>query len=1248
MTKPRYMNRSSATTQQLASHDGFVVLSDQRDPDAVSPFAAMLYTIRLARRLGVLKTIPWHPDQLPYSALHDNIVFDAPLTSYVMGSRIRFLRGWKQYQSCVKGFNGLGLIAELVIKDMRRIQRFSVDERREAIRAFLASRKTDGSEGRRSCFTDSELGALSDADFAAVADLDMAIWRVCAKRTIVCSTSSNMGISLHEILRYMQQTVLNIAGKSVRILNDDEGQLIIWCPDEEADFMNAEKAAALRAIEAETPKLTTLHTYINRRQRDPGALQDALQLGGYFFPTNPQSKDELQNLLANAMKTMAEQRGCPERDLPGDLTIRQLLETLGCRIESDRIVVQSGVESGMWGLGSAYLLMLEETLSIPDVMAMSTWNQASIGAALAGAVMADEALRDYVKCSPYERELLAEELPNISGWLAHHQLGSDIKTRIHGLFDIANLQSLAQLLGVLVERHSSGRGTAFVGLGSSSYSNGNSCFEILKNSERRGGPFHGKTTFHPATHTVNPIAQAMVVAEDLFRLARVAQQNGTSGDLVKLALEHIRKPEPAGAAALAGYLLSRLDTGTLSVAEIAYLLKLAGFDTPLFLQLSGYEPNSAGANWFVQEASEEGENMEGLAQAFLHCLDMELVELAALAADERTESQANYRVTPIDPPDFEALEPIVNIYLTGDNTRQPDEALLAGLCGGLAQNTERLMKIFRDAPGARPLPPPGYAPAGNASLEKAADRDLLALVEGIFSRNAERTFLIDVIGQRNLSYGELYGVAYALAGALKAQGLAKGERVALLLPNGYPLAAFYFAAMMTGIVVVPINPALAAQEIQAILDLADVSRIFYSAATADRLPTVGAPRIKIFTSLGAGGALPGSDDGAAEIWDINALPVEANLVPFAGVSAEVVFLLLFTSGTTAMPKGVALSIAAELGNAVAFNTTVGFDRNSRFYHVWPMAYSSGVLNTLLSPFMAEGSVVLANPFDARSSLIFWQAAMVHQVNVLWLSPTMMASLLAVDRDPRGPAYCREYVRTVCCGTAALPLLVKRNFEAKYGVEVMESYGLTEILIVAGEKHRYQKRDRSVGTVLPGVEIRIARPDDAEGEEVGGEILVATPYAMAGYWDPQSRTIQLLEAGSFFPTGDLGRLDADGNLYITGRKKDLIIRGGVNVSPSAVREVLLTVPSIADAVVVGMPNDFYGEEVVAAVILQSGFDIGKERASILDVCRDRLQPASVPAKIVALRAFPMGSTGKILVGEVKRLVATELVSNADRA
>lgn len=687
----RYMHGSRPqVAAAMEAREGFVVLSDALDAESVEPLEVALCSIKLARRLGVRGTVARRGDMLPYAEDHDNVVFDAPVASRIANRTIRYLRGWKQYQSCVKGFNGLGFIANLVLRDMKRMRRLTAPQRTEEVRNFLATRKGPGPSDVGPVFTAPEAEQSAACAGSEIADLDLAIWRVCSSGAIVCSTSSNMGISLHEILRYMQASRIAVGGKEVPLLNADEGRLIIWCPDEEADFMSPEKTAALRRIEAELPELTTLHTYINRKQRDPNALAEALNLGGYFFPTNPQSKEELQNLLASALKAMAAERRCEGVDLLGIPPVRHVLETLGCAIDNGKVEVREGVESGLYGLMAAYLLMLDESLQDHEPLAISTWNQASIGAALAAAVLADQAIRDWEHLSPPIKEELAELLPSLARWAGRHRLGVDVKTRIHGVFDIANLQSLAQLLGIVVERHLSGRSTAYVGLGSSSYANGNSCYEILKESERRGGPFHGKTTFHPATHTLNPIAQAIVVADDLLRAidnhARTSETSRASA--TEAAMKHVRKPEPAGAAALAGYLLRRLDDGSLSIEEIAYALRLCGFTTPMFLEFAGYTPGAEGANWFVQESTEEGEPMKELAQFFLSCLDMDLDELAVLASTERRRSEAEYRTTPIDPADYEALDPVVNIYLTGDNTRQPSAQWFERIVSSLKGNLE--------------------------------------------------------------------------------------------------------------------------------------------------------------------------------------------------------------------------------------------------------------------------------------------------------------------------------------------------------------------------------------------------------------------------------------------------------------------------------------------------------------------------------------------------------------------------------
>jgi long-chain acyl-CoA synthetase len=245
----------------------------------------------------------------------------------------------------------------------------------------------------------------------------------------------------------------------------------------------------------------------------------------------------------------------------------------------------------------------------------------------------------------------------------------------------------------------------------------------------------------------------------------------------------------------------------------------------------------------------------------------------------------------------------------------------------------------------------------------------------------------------------------------------------------------------------------------------------------------------------------------------------------------------------------------------------------------------------------------------------------------------------MDRDEDGWAYGRAHIKAVCAGTAPLPLKLKREFEAKYGVEALESYGLSELLIICANVPSHPRRDDSVGRLLDGVEFAVAN-DQGERQPNGGEgeILIRTPFAMMGYLDPDSGAVEPLGRDDWFPTGDIGLLADDGNVFITGRKKDLIIRGGQNLSPRAIRDVLLGHASVVDAIVVGLPHEFYGEEVAAAVKLQTGLDLADERPSILQHCRKQLSQPAVPTLIKQIDEFPTGPTGKVLTGEVRAWLA----------
>lgn len=649
-----------------------------------------MFTVRMANLLGIKPANAAEANALPYDD-SDTLVFSAPTISALLGKNILFLRGWKQFDSCVKGFNSLGLMAEHVLAEIDRITALSVIDLVEINLDFLRSRKdTSGNK----IFTEAELATVDASKLLKLSIEDVAIWSCFATKTIVCSTSSNMGISCHQALRMMQNRVLEFNGKSFTLLNNNEGSLIIWCPDERADFMNEEKTFFLRQLENEEPKITKLRTYINRQQRDPGALTDALMLGGYFFPTNPQSVDEMQNLMFVALKAVEKEQKTTIAEFIKQANIKQTFRTIGVSTTEDgKVVIHRGVESGLYGLMAPYFIVLEEFLKNFKAEAISVWNQASIGAALAAIVLADAILHDPIQINDDVRSDLNSLFPGISKFLDSKSLGTDVKTRIHGVFDLANLQSLAQLLGVVVENHSSGRGTAFVGLGSSSYANGNRCYEILKDSISSGGAFAGKKAFHVATHTINPFSQALMFAEDMLRYIHHAGTPAFSDKLVEGILRYSRKPEPAGSTSLSGYMLSRFDAKTLSMVELAYVLKLLGFNKQNLLEFANYRADQQGMRSYLQEAYEEGPNMYNFAKNMLLLLEWSLDSLEAKLGSERIASQSKYSSSPIDDASFEELNSYTALYLTGDNCRQPSFELSKKIAGACYKNLDRIKQF---------------------------------------------------------------------------------------------------------------------------------------------------------------------------------------------------------------------------------------------------------------------------------------------------------------------------------------------------------------------------------------------------------------------------------------------------------------------------------------------------------------------------------------------------------------------------
>lgn len=491
--------------------------------------------------------------------------------------------------------------------------------------------------------------------------------------------------------------------------------------------------------------------------------------------------------------------------------------------------------------------------------------------------------------------------------------------------------------------------------------------------------------------------------------------------------------------------------------------------------------------------------------------------------------------------------------------------------------------------------------------------------------NAGRTFLIDAATGDELTFAELDGAARRIAGALREE-LPKGARVALLLGNSSAFAKLYFGCLYAGIVTVPVNPTLGPDEIAFIVRHSDASWLVVSpetAALADR-----------DAARAAGLTLRLLEDGrrGEPVQDLERWEPElagTTLEPFDGVAPDDTLTIVYTSGTTARPVGVVHRISSLVDNARLFNTTVGIGPENRFYGILAMTYLGGYYNLLLLPYVAAASVVLSDVFNAASALTFWSTAEKHGVNTLWVVPTIMSILLELDRSETGATWARRAVRLALVGTAPLAPTTRRAFEQRYGVRLYENYALSETTFLTTNRPGDDIAPGSVGRPLEQVALRIVRDEGTEastGEE--GEIQVRTPFLMERYHTDSPDRAGLPLIGGWFPTGDLGRLDEHGELFVTGRKKDMIIRGGVNISPAAIEQLVQEHHSVLECAVVGIAHALYGEDVAAAIRIAKGAEPERVRDEVVDLCRRRLGPSRRPAHVIVLEDFPRTSSGKV--------------------
>ena len=493
-------------------------------------------------------------------------------------------------------------------------------------------------------------------------------------------------------------------------------------------------------------------------------------------------------------------------------------------------------------------------------------------------------------------------------------------------------------------------------------------------------------------------------------------------------------------------------------------------------------------------------------------------------------------------------------------------------------------------------------------------------------------------GPARLSYAELDAKASQVAGALAARGIGPGDRVALSCPNLPYFPVVYYGILKAGATVVPLNILLTEREIAYHLEDSAARAYFCFEGTAE-LPIGQAGRAAFDRTEGCAHfvLLTAHPDATSPNPDTETLAEFAHRQPAAfasaGTSETDTAVILYTSGTTGQPKGAELTHSNVVQNALLVNRLFGLHPHDVQLLVLPLFHSFGQIVQMNAGFAARATIVLLPRFDAATVLELMQA---EQVTLFAGVPTMYHALLNCEETGRfDTEKIAARMRIAVSGGAALPVEVMRRFEERFAVPILEGYGLSETSPVATfNRVDRPRRPGSIGLPVWGVEVQIVRDDGSAADDgEPGEIAIRGHNVMKGYFGRPEATANAIDRDGWFRTGDIGTHDADGYLYVVDRKKDMIIRGGFNVYPRELEEVLLTHPAVSLAAVVGVPHSSHGEEVKAFVVRAPGADLTE--ADLIAWCRQNMAAYKYPRLVEFRDSLPMTATGKILKRELAR-------------
>jgi len=497
---------------------------------------------------------------------------------------------------------------------------------------------------------------------------------------------------------------------------------------------------------------------------------------------------------------------------------------------------------------------------------------------------------------------------------------------------------------------------------------------------------------------------------------------------------------------------------------------------------------------------------------------------------------------------------------------------------------------------------------------------ILELLRARVSQAPDKPLIFSEVDSRSYTYQEFAEAVYRLATLLSERGISKGDVVSLLLPNSVEYVIAYFSCWQLGALAGPINSLLKEHEMTYVISDSEAKALLVH---SEFLPIIektrsDLPSLKSVITL----------DDESEVTK----SVLSKQIAAPTITSDDEAIIIYTSGTTGRPKGCLLTHGNIVSNARQISEWLGFGQHDRLLTIMPLFHMNAVSVTTMSALYAGGSTVVSPKFSASR---FWKIISDYEITSFGSVATMLSMLLSTYPEGVPAGLKTEQLRFAMCGSAPVPAEVIKRFEETFGCLVIEGYGLSESTCRSTfNPPDLRRRHGSCGLPI-GNEMRVVDEDDNEVKDgTLGEIVLRGDNILKGYYKNPTATAEAFRNG-WFHTGDIGYRDPDGFYFIVDRKSDMIIRGGENIYPREIDEVLYQHPAVAAAAAVGIPDDLYGEEVTAFVVLKESVTATEEE--LVMFCKARLADYKCPKTIRLVKEIPKGPTGKLLKRELAKMV-----------